>query len=216
MTKPNTVLFDLDGTLVDSNEIIIASYIHAYESHLPSRVPARETIIEQIGPPLKDTFSKHTSDADTIQKLIDTYLAHYRANEHAYFRLYDGVTEVLERLKSMGLNLGVVTSKFKEAAMPSIIHFGLDRYLDCIVTLDDVDEPKPSPQGVLKALDHFENVQGALFVGDNESDILAGRRAGVLTVGVRWSIKGEAALEAADPDHMIARMEDILAIIDNE
>ncbi len=216
MTKLNTVLFDLDGTLVDSNEIIIASYIHAYKSHLPGRVPARETIIEQIGPPLKETFSKHTTDAETLKKLIATYLDHYRANEHAYFCLYDGVVDVLERLKTRGVNLGIVTSKFKEAAMPSIRHFGLDEYLDCIVTLDDVDEPKPSAEGVQRALEHFDNVRGALFVGDNESDILAGRRAGVLTAGVRWSIKGEATLQAAKPDYMIARMEDILAILENE
>ncbi len=216
MKKVNTVLFDLDGTLVDSNEIIIASYIHAYRTHLPERVPPRETVIDQIGPPLKDTFAKHTTDPDAIQKLIESYLAHYRANEHAYFRLYDGVLDVLGRLHEKRVNLAIVTSKFKEAALPSINHFGLDEYIDCLVSLDDVDEPKPSPAGVIKALDCFEDVQGALFVGDNESDIIAGKRAGILTAGVCWSIKGEAALEAVEPDYMIERMEDILAIVNNE
>jgi len=215
-SKLNTILFDLDGTLVDTNEIIIQSYQHAYSTHLPHKQPDRETIIDEIGPPLRTIFKRYTDDSDLVDKLIETYLEHYTKHEHDLFYLYPGVESTLEKLKKAGYNLAIVTSKYLTSAEPSIEHFNLRKYFDVIVTLGDVQHPKPAAEPVQKALEHFDNVGKAIMIGDNDSDIVSGQNAGVLSAGVAWSIKGEAFLRQAKPNYMLKEMDDIFKIIELE
>ena len=210
MGKINTLLFDLDGTLIDTNEIIIKSYLHAFQKHLPDVIINRQTIIDHIGPTLEQTFSLYTNDLCTVQTLIETYRTYYSAHEHEYFSLYPEVIETLEKLSNMGLNLAIVTSKFKTAAWPSFVHFGLDRYFDVFVSLDDVTHPKPDAEPVLKALSQFSNVESAIMIGDNHGDILSGINAGILSAGVAWSIKGENHLRQVSPNIIFASMASIL------
>jgi len=216
MKRLNTILFDLDGTLIDTNEIIIQSYEAAFSRWLPEVRMDRKTIIENIGPPLEEIFSRYTEDEKTVDKLFDTFLDFYRRNEHNLFYLYDGVAETLEVLKDEGYNLGVVTSKFESSAEPSIRHFGLDRIFKCFVTLDKVEHAKPHAEPVLKALDAFDDVEKAIMIGDNPSDIESGKNAGVLTAGVAWSIKGREILNEAGPDYMLETMEQLFDIIKKE
>lgn len=212
----NTFLFDLDGTLVNTNEIIIKSYQHAYSKHLPNLNLDRDTIISDIGPPLRAIFNKYTTSQETVEKLIETYLEYYVANEHDVFYLYPGVEDTLKKLKEQGHNLAIVTSKFRSSAQPSIDHFNLEDYFNVIVTLDDVRKPKPDSEAIHKALNHFDNVEKAIMVGDNDSDILAGQNADILSAGVAWSIKGETFLKQVKPDYMLKTIHDIFKIIDYE
>jgi len=85
MNKINTLLFDLDGTLVNTNEIIIESYKHAFREHLPEKHFTREAIIDMIGPPLDEIFSNYTKSPFKIKKMIDTYRLFYKAHEHDHF-----------------------------------------------------------------------------------------------------------------------------------
>ncbi|TVP96438.1 MAG: HAD family hydrolase [Acholeplasmatales bacterium] len=196
----NTLLFDLDGTLIDSNDIIIASYAHAYRTHLPDLVMPRETIIDNIGPTLETIFSRYAPDVAMVERLIASYRAHYTAHEATYHTLYPDVHIVLEQLKRDGYNLAIVTSKYRDAAMPSFTHYELDRYFDVFISLDDVTYSKPDKEPVLKALEQFDHVTGAIMIGDNPTDVQAGKNAGILAAGVGWSIKGAAALEAVGAD----------------
>ncbi len=216
MTRLNTILFDLDGTIVDSNEIIIRSYEHTYRTHLPNQSISRQTIIDQIGPTLEDTLSQYADNEKMLKDLIDSYLYYYRKHEHEYFKLYEGILPTLNTLKKEGYNLAIVTSKFEESALPSIQHFGLDHIFDCVVTLDQVNKPKPEPESVHKALQCFTTCEKAIMIGDNPGDITAGKNAGILSAGVAWSIKGSETLENAGADYILETPEDIFNIIKKE
>lgn len=216
MNNINTVLFDLDGTLVDTNEIIILSYLHAFKTHLPEVEITRETIINHIGPPLDAIFSKYTSSPFKVKAMIETYRDFYSKNEFDHFKLYDKVLETLSVLRDKGYNLGIVTSKFMESAWPSIRHFGLDKWMDVIITLDDVAHPKPSRDPIDLALKRFDNVKDALMIGDNTTDIEAANNAGIFSAGVDWSIKGPELLKSVNPDYMLPTMPAIYDILDIE
>ena len=213
MNKINTLLFDLDGTLVNTNEIIIESYKHAFREHLPEKHFTREAIIDMIGPPLDEIFSNYTKSPFKIKKMIDTYRLFYKAHEHDHFYLYEDVYETLKKLKNSGYNMAIVTSKFLVSAQPSIEHFNLDSIFDVIVTLDDVDNPKPDKEPVEVALSQFDHVDKALMIGDNASDILSAKNADILSAGVSWTIKDLKVLNDIDPDYILKSMDDLFWIL---
>ncbi len=213
MKKIDAILFDLDGTLIDTNGIIVASYRHAYTTHLPHLKLSDQAIIDDIGPTLKTIFSKHTDNPSLVAQLIETYRTYYTENEKKYHSLYPNVTETLAFLKKQQIKLAIVTSKFKEAAWPSFTYYELEPYFDAFVALEDVQNPKPDKEPVEKALGLLGFPKNALMVGDNQGDILAGKNAGILTAGVAWSIKGQAHLEKVNPDFIFKDMRDIIKLI---
>ncbi len=216
MQTLNTILFDLDGTLIDTNDIIIKSYKHAFKKVLPHFKIDVKTIVEHIGPPLKEIFALYTTDPQELNALMEAYLSYYKKHEHDFFKLYPNVKETLSKLKDMGLNLAIVTSKFTDSAMPSMEHFDLMRYFDAFISLDMVKNPKPKPDSVIAALKSFDNVEKAIMIGDNPGDIQAGQAAGILSAGVAWSIKGRKTLEQENPDYILKNMQDIFNIIKKE
>lgn len=210
--KVNTVLFDLDGTLIDTNGIIMESFKQAFLEYVPEVEYDEELFKTFIGPSLQQTFSKYV-DEETVQKMIDKYREFYKDNEYDYFEIYPNVLEVVKELKSRGFNLGIVTTKFEEAAMPSFTHFGLEPYFDCFIALDHVVNPKPNREPIDLALSHFDHT-GAIMIGDNQGDIMAGKNAGILSAGVAWSYKGREYLEKVNPDYMLEDMKELLDILD--
>lgn len=213
MNKIDTILFDLDGTLINTNEIIIQSFKYTFDQHFPNIEIDRDKILTFIGPTLQQTFSEYTSDPFVIQDMIESYRTYYVEHEAGLFSIYPNVVEVLTRLKQSGYNLGIVTSKFKEAAWPSFTHYGLERIFDVFVSLDEVEYPKPDRNPIDVALSQFDEPKGAIMIGDNKGDILAGKNAGIYSAGVIWSIKGAAHLMQEDPDFMLSDMEDIFTVL---
>jgi pyrophosphatase PpaX len=213
MKKINTILFDLDGTLINTNEIIIESFFSTFETHFPELVLTREKVMTFIGPTLNETFGNYTNDPFTIQSMIESYREYYVEFEFDSFEIYPGVTETLKKLKLQGYNLGIVTSKFKSAAWPSYTHYNLQDFFSVFVSLDDVKHPKPNREPIDVAISRFENVKGCIMIGDNVGDILAGKNADIYSAGVAWSLKGSAHLMSASPDFMLSDMSDIFRIL---
>lgn len=189
MKKIDTILFDLDGTLVDSNELIIHSFKETMLKYLPNRDFSRSELIEMIGPPLRETFKIVTNDPEVIQEMIDYYRKVYVDNEFDYVTLYPNTLEMLEYFSNNKFNLGIVTTKFEESALPSIKHYGLDKYITSFCFLDDIKNPKPSADPIHFALSNFNKYNQVLMIGDNTGDIKAGHNANCLTCGIDWSIK---------------------------
>jgi pyrophosphatase PpaX len=206
-----TILFDLDGTLIDTNELIIQSFLHTLEKYYPGKYK-RADVLPFIGPPLYETF--HALDPSRVQEMIDTYRAFNHAHHDALIREFETVYETIETLHQNGFRLGVVTTKIHQTAVMGLKKTRLEPFFDCVIGLDDVEHAKPDPEPIYKALDLLQSTPDeALMVGDNYHDILAGKRAGTKTAGVAWTIKGREYLEQYEPDFMLEKMSDLLTIV---
>ncbi|RAK19968.1 pyrophosphatase PpaX [Anoxybacillus vitaminiphilus] len=207
----NTILFDLDGTLIDTNELIIQSFLHTLEKYYPHQYK-REDVLAFIGPPLYDTFV--AMDKERVQEMIDTYRAFNHEKHDELVKEYETVYETVETLHEKGFKLGIVTTKVRSTVLMGLKLTKLDRFFQCIVSLDDVEKAKPDPEPIFKALSILQSSpQETIMVGDNYHDILAGKNAGTKTAGVAWSIKGREYLEKYEPDFMLEKMSDLLEIV---
>jgi len=210
--KLDTLLFDLDGTLVDSNELILETFRRTFLKYLPNRVFTKVELLEMMGPPLFETFQIVSKDSKVIESMINTYRSIYTEIEFDYIKPYPYMIEMLEYFKGKGFNIGIVTTKFQVSAMPSIKEFGIDRYIDVLIGLDDVKYHKPHPEPVFRALERFNN-PNAIMIGDNSTDLLAGKNAGIMTCGVDWSLKKETLLETK-PNFWIQNFKELINVIE--
>lgn len=206
----NTVLFDLDGTVVDTNELITRSFEYTFEQY--GLTFSKEEILSFNGPPLIDTFTK--IDPNKAMEMMETYREHNTKYHDKYLTVYPNVKETLEALRARGKKLGIVTAKIRSGAIHSLETARLKSYFDIIVAVDDVTHSKPHPEPVIKAMNELGGVpRSTIMIGDNYHDIEAGKNAGVYTAGVAWSIKGRDFLESLNPTYMIEDMKDILTIV---
>lgn len=214
MKKLDTIIFDLDGTLIDTNDIIVRSFRSTFERHFPEVELSDETIHSYIGPTLHQTFGEYTKDPFLIDEMVQSYREFYVEYEIGNFQIYPGVLEVVTKLKELGYHLAILTSKFTVAAWPSFTHYGLDQIFDVFVGLDNVENPKPHRNAVETVLAQFPGHKKAIMIGDNQGDILAGKNAGIYSAGVAWCLKGAAHLMEVNPDFMLADMHDIFRVLD--
>lgn len=206
----DTVLFDLDGTLINSNELIHLSFVHTMKVH--GFTFTSEELKAFNGPPLWETFNKLNPGQE--EAMITTYRDHNLKIHDDYVTVFPYVIETIERLKHSGIKLGIVTAKMRNSVEHGLSFTRLDQYIDTVVTVDDVIHPKPHPESVIKAMEQLNGKSSStLMVGDNSHDILAGKRAGVRTAGVAWTDKGSDYLASYEPTYMIEDMRDLLEII---
>ncbi|WEG13611.1 pyrophosphatase PpaX [Pullulanibacillus sp. KACC 23026] len=207
----NTLLFDLDGTLINTNELIIASFLDTLNRYYPNKY-GREDIIEFIGEPLEVSFNR--VDPERVEEMVTQYRKHNIEHHDELVTEYPKVRETIAQLAKEGYRLGIVTTKRRETVIMGLELTGLRPYFETIVTIDDVTNAKPDPEPVQLALKQLKSKpEEAFMVGDSPSDIEAGRRAGTQTVGVAWSIKGEAMIQEAKPDYILHEMTDLLSIL---
>lgn len=180
------VAFDLDGTLINTEKLIIASYHAVFNKFRPDYKLTKEEDISFIGPPLKIMFNKYfKEDFDTLLK---TYRDFAEKHTTELSGVYPHVNEILTYLKNKGYIVCLVTSRFSSSALDMLRIFSLEKYFDKIVCLDDVKEEKPSPEGINLILNEYSlNPDQLIFIGDTKSDYMAGVNAGVYTGLVSWS-----------------------------
>ncbi|MDC3416156.1 pyrophosphatase PpaX [Aquibacillus salsiterrae] len=206
-----TILFDLDGTLIDTNELIIASFTHTL-LHYAQNQYSREDILEFIGPPLADSF--RSVDPNRVEEMIQTYREHNLANHDNYVTAYPTVVETIHKLKQAGFQLGIVTTKVKDTALKGLELTGMGDLFEVVIGLDEVEHAKPHPEPIFKALAQLDaKAEETLMVGDNTHDVMAGKNANTKTAGVAWTIKGRETLEKLAPDYMLEEMKDLLPIL---
>lgn len=209
--KINTVLFDLDGTLIDTNELIISSFLHTLEHYYPSQYK-REDVLPFLGPTLRETFEP--MDATKVDEMIATYRKYNLAHHDTFVTEFPTVLDTVKILKEKGYKVGIVTTKISDVVMKGLKLTNLDSYFDVIVALDHVEKAKPDPEPIFKALEQLgSKPDEAIMVGDNYHDILAGKNAGTKTAGVAWTIKGRDYLDQFEPDYILEEMADLLKIL---
>ena len=212
MKKDLAVIFDLDGTLLNTDLLIHKTFDHVFEKYKPGYILSEEEHLSFLGPTLKDTFARYFPESMS-DELIEYYRDYNHAHHEDFVTIYPTVKETLETLKTKGYPLAVVTTKYSKAAYLGLDLFDLTQYFDVVLGMDNVNQVKPDPEGILKAMNQT-NCKKALYVGDNTSDILAGKNAGVHTAGVRWTPKGTSEMEKLNPDLMIDEMKDIIHFIE--
>lgn len=209
--KIDTLLFDLDGTLIDTNDLIITSFLHTLEKYYPGQY-GREDVLPFMGPPLIDNF--RSLDPERAEELVKEYRTFNLANHDRLVKEFPGVYETIKTLKQQDFKLGIVTTKLYDTVIKGLKLTKLDPFFDVIVALDHVTKAKPDPEPVFSALDQLKSAPDkAIMVGDNFHDILAGKNAGTKTAGVAWTTKGRDYLAQFKPDYMLEEMPDLLPIL---
>ncbi|MFC5450913.1 pyrophosphatase PpaX [Paenibacillus aestuarii] len=207
-----TVLFDLDGTIVDTNELIVQSFLHSLEGQTPEPL-TREVIIPNMGRPLIEQMKLFTG-RDEVEDVINKYRTFNVSKHDELVKEFPNVRTAMQKLHANGIKIGIVTSKIRLTTGMGLKLVGLDPYVSTIVTVEDVKEPKPSPEGILAALATLgSSKEETMMVGDSHYDIEAAKNAGVVSVGVSWSWKGRSYLEAYKPDYLIDDAMELLPIV---
>lgn len=210
-TNLKTALFDLDGTLINTNELIINSFLHTLGKFYPNQYQ-REDVLPFMGPTLQETFS--SIDPNRVDEMIHEYRTFNIAQHDLLVTEFEGVYETILTLHQSGFKLGIVTTKLHDVVEKGLKLSRLDRFFDVVVALDHVTKAKPDPEPIFKALDLLNSQPAeAIMVGDNYHDILAGKNAGTKTAGVAWSAKGREYLARFEPDYMLENMADLLPIL---
>lgn len=207
----DTVLFDLDGTLLDTKELINRSFIHTFEHFRPGYVLSDEELDSFFGPSLKQTFSKYSEDPQEIIEMIKYYRQYNEANHDEIVKAFPGAKSLIRILSRKGYKLGVVSSKKKELVEHGLEIFGILKYIEIVIGEEDVKHPKPDPEGILTALSELHSVK-ALYVGDSVGDILAGQNANIDTIGVLYSERKDKIINSK-PTYTINSLNEILNIL---
>lgn len=190
------VIFDLDGTLVDTVELIVRSYRHALTTVLGGQW-ADETITPFIGRSLPETMRELSPDR---AEHLNTAYAEWNSAHPELIRSFEGAAELLRDLTATGAGVAIATSKRSETAALALSRCGLDGLLDVVVTHPDTVEHKPRPAPLLLAADRLGVEAGhAVYVGDAVVDVMAAKAAGMSSIAVTWGAGDPVQLHAAEP-----------------
>ena len=214
MRKYDAVLFDFDGTIADTNELIINSWQHLYMARWghPEEV---SKIVSSFGEPLVVTLGKVLPEWD-----IDESIQIYRDYQKDIFRdsiqIFPGMGELIRTIKEMGYKVGIVTSRVRRTTLVGLEKFGIDDCIDAIVSCDDTDAHKPNPEPALICLEKLNIPPNrAIMVGDSDYDTGCAHNAGIEAVMVGWAITGDKAHHEGifRPDYHIQKPEHLLELL---
>ncbi len=212
-TPLDAVLFDFDGTIVDTTELIHQSMRHA-TSEVLGRQLDRETLMANVGQPLPRQME--LLDLERAGELLQSYRFHNEELHEAWIREFPNVDVSLARLRDAGLALAVVTSKRRLSVEMALDSFpGLRNTVNVFVTMEDTTEHKPLPAPLLKGLKLLGGIspERAAYVGDAPFDITAARSAGVMSIAVSWGAFPEETLRAAGPDYLFKDLDSVVDLL---
>ena len=207
-------LFDFDGTLVDTTEMIYQGMRHAASMVLGRDDIPRETLLANVGQPLPRQME--LIDAEKAELLLEAYRHHHEENHDALIQEFPQVAQALSRLRSAGIKVAVVTSKRRISVEMALNNFpDLRNVVDRFVTMEDTNEHKPHPEPLWRGLELVGGVpkEEAAYVGDSPFDVEAAKAAGLTSVAVSWGAFSEDRLREAEPDHLVPDVESAVAVL---
>jgi pyrophosphatase PpaX len=201
MTRISCIIFDLDGTLTQTNELIFATFNHVTEKYIGRKFTPQE-ITGMFGPPEQIAIEKLVGK-DRIDAALNDFYKFYEASHRQMAGMYDGIPEVLEMLKKRGLILAIFTGKGKQSTLISLQMLGIKNLFDLIVTGNDVENHKPSADGIRRVMKQFGlQPDQVLMVGDAVADVKAAHEAGVKIAAVLWDSYGKEKVMTMNVDFM--------------
>jgi len=214
IVRPMAVLFDLDGTLIDTIGLLLECARHTFAGRTPA--PTDEEWIAGIGTPLRKQFAAYTSSEEEIEELTQRYRAFQREHHDRLTTAFPGVLEVLDELESRGHPMGIVTSKSNEMMDRGLEWVGIMRHMQTRIGMDNAKRHKPDPHPVQAALEELDyEPSEAIFVGDSPHDIASGNAAGVITVAALWGPFTKEQLEPLRPTHYLDNIKKLPGLIDS-
>jgi pyrophosphatase PpaX len=210
-TRPIAILFDLDGTLVDTVPFILESVRSAFEGY--GRCPTDAEWIAGIGTPLRTQLAGFARRPEDVEVLFQRYRSYWLANHDAKTRAFPDAVDVVRGLAEARHPIGVVTAKVEQGALRTLAHTGFLPYVGAIVGADTCANAKPHPEPVLLALTRLGRAPDeAMLLGDSPHDLAAGKAAGAVAVAALWGACGRPAL-APLADHALDRVADLPALV---
>ena len=208
MKKISCIIFDLDGTLAQTTQLIFATFNHVAEKYLGKRFTPAE-ITAMFGPP-EEVAIENLVGKERVEEAMEDYFAFYETQHLQMADAHHGIRETLDTLKQRGVILAVFTGKGKRTTVITLENIGLKKYFDLIVTGDDVDNYKPSAEGIRKVLKTFSlKPDEVLMVGDSVSDVKAAREAEVSIAAVVWDSYNKDKVAQMDVDYLFHRVEEL-------
>ena len=210
----NTVLFDFDGTLVNTNDVIIASWQHTYK-HYRGREESIEKITACFGEPLLITMAREFPEV-APEDAAEVYRQFQQQNAHLLVKIFPGIVDLLKALKEAGYRMGIVTSRTRESALRYMDMFGITEYFEAMVTCDDTTVHKPNPEPILLGLEKMGITKDeAIMIGDSPFDIKCANNAGVKSVMVDWRITCDNSALITDSvwDYEIKEPMDLMKVL---
>lgn len=215
MNKYDTILFDFDGTVMDTNNVIIQSWQHTFRT-LRNREQDVEKIISTFGEPLETTI-KYLFPDIPVQDAVEVYRSYHYDNFGELINVFPGIRELLHELKNRNYKVGLVTSRLRKTTMQGLEKYELASYFDVIVTADDTTKHKPDPEPINIALKRLGSLpEKSMMLGDTMFDMRCAKNAGVDPVLVGWALAvTEEEKNGPDgPKFTIEKASDLLDLIE--
>lgn len=210
--KYTTILFDLDGTIANTDEMIVQTFLKLYDLYGHKDRPSIEKILYFSGPPIKETLKNEFPEVD--QKVIyDQFHDISWELYESHVSLYPYVTETLIKLKSKNYRLGIVTNKLHKTTLRCLSFLHIDHFFDVFICADDVVKAKPHQEGIIKAMNllNEKDVSKVIYIGDNESDYFTSLNAQVDSILVTWGPRKISSL--IKPTYFIDSFNELLELL---
>ena len=224
MAEITTILFDFDGTVADTNQLILESWQAVYRERT-GKDGDEEYIFSTFGEPLYLSMEKAFPDFD-VEETVQIYREFQKDIFDSAIKAFPGIVDLISGLHDKGYKIGIVTSRLKPSTIRGSEIIGVKDYIDAFVTVEDTDKSKPDPEPALLCLEKLRSkAEESIMVGDSAFDMGCGKNAGMTTVMVGWSeaakSEGSVAKESAGdderdiftPDHIIKNPEDLWGIL---
>lgn len=210
------ILLDLDGTVVDTADLIIKTFKEVFKTKLPKIKLTEKDYLEFIGPTLVESFSKYASSEEEVSELVKTYVEISERNHNEEeIKTFSGVEDTIKWFVQNNYQIAVVSSKNSRFVKLGLEKTNLLQYINLIIGSDNVDEHKPSPKPLLEAVKVLGiDATQTFYVGDHENDIKSAKAADIKSVLVGYSIRYHEALNEK-PDFIINNFEDLLLVVKN-
>lgn len=206
------VIFDLDGTLLDSYPLIRQNFVDVFNQYLPNHRYTESLLESFFGPPLIDSFMRVVHDEVLAKVLVAKYREFSIKNTPHYLKAFADAKPTLQALKAKGYHLAVCSNKVNVAVKEGLKMGGLNELIDFVIGFDDVRQPKPNPEGIFIILKHFN--EPGVFVGDSPVDMETGKNAKIPTIGVTWALFQKPVLQKSGAQFIAHKFKDLVKILE--